>query len=87
MTDADGISPTSATIDHRVPRALGGPDSLHNYVACCLKCNLDKADEMPDLPPKKINKNVRKKVKKPADAHIQAERAARKMAERRSLAR
>lgn len=32
------------TIDHVVPRALGGPNSYENCVAACFSCNQKKAD-------------------------------------------
>ena len=36
----------AATVDHIVPRAEGGEDSLTNLVACCKSCNAKKADKM-----------------------------------------
>lgn len=35
------------TIDHVVPRWMGGPHSWDNLVACCRKCNLKKGDKTP----------------------------------------
>jgi 5-methylcytosine-specific restriction endonuclease McrA len=35
-------APTSATIDHIVPLAKGGPHLLHNVQTACLRCNLKK---------------------------------------------
>jgi 5-methylcytosine-specific restriction endonuclease McrA len=32
------------TIDHIVPRSMGGPDYAWNRVLCCLECNRKKAD-------------------------------------------
>lgn len=33
------------TIDHVIPRRLGGPHTWENVVACCRKCNLKKGDK------------------------------------------
>lgn len=30
------------TVDHLVPRSMGGTDALTNLVAACCKCNSDK---------------------------------------------
>lgn len=35
------------TIDHVVPRWVGGPQTWENLVTCCRKCNLKKADKTP----------------------------------------
>ena len=35
------------TIDHVVPRSLGGRDSWENLVCACHKCNNDKGDRTP----------------------------------------
>lgn len=32
----------SMTLDHVVPRAVGGPDELSNLLLCCCKCNRKK---------------------------------------------
>ena len=39
--DARGhdVGPTDATIEHLVPRALGGSNELPNLVAACRRCN------------------------------------------------
>ena len=34
----------TSTIDHRLPRAAGGPDVLANLVVACLSCNREKGD-------------------------------------------
>jgi 5-methylcytosine-specific restriction endonuclease McrA len=34
-----GVRPTDATIEHLVPRALGGGNALPNLVAACSRCN------------------------------------------------
>jgi 5-methylcytosine-specific restriction endonuclease McrA len=35
------------TIDHVVPRWMGGPHTWENLVTCCRKCNLKKGDKTP----------------------------------------
>lgn len=35
----DRCSPTQATIEHIVPRSLGGPNRPDNYVVACRACN------------------------------------------------
>jgi len=35
------------TVDHVVPRAIGGPTAWDNVVACCKRCNNRKADRPP----------------------------------------
>ena len=37
----------SATLDHVVPRAHGGPHVAGNVVAACVRCNRLKADQLP----------------------------------------
>lgn len=39
--------PDAATIDHVLPRTLGGMTSWLNEVAACRACNATKADRMP----------------------------------------
>jgi 5-methylcytosine-specific restriction endonuclease McrA len=89
MTACDGCSPSSVTLDHVVPLALGGPNLHSNMVASCYACNQAKADTPPDVAIVKQAK-PRKKTKAkspPADLHIQQARAAAKMAQRRQLGR
>lgn len=40
--------PESATIDHVLPRALGGSEDWGNEVAACRACNSTKADRLPN---------------------------------------
>ena len=41
--------PTSKlTLDHVVPRSVGGPTSWTNIVTCCVDCNQLKADQTPE---------------------------------------
>lgn len=42
-----GVRGKDLTIDHVVPRWVGGENSWENLVACCRKCNLKKADKTP----------------------------------------
>ena len=35
------------TIDHVLPRSLGGDHSWENVVACCRPCNISKGDRLP----------------------------------------
>ena len=32
------------SVDHVIPRAVGGTDDFDNLVACCSKCNSSKGD-------------------------------------------
>jgi len=38
------FGPNQATKDHILPRSLGGPNSLSNYVLSCRACNEEKAN-------------------------------------------
>ncbi len=33
------IAPDQATVDHRIPRGRGGPDTIQNVVSACRRCN------------------------------------------------
>lgn len=35
------------TLDHVIPKSRGGPSSWINCVACCVECNVKKADKTP----------------------------------------
>ncbi|RYE42603.1 MAG: HNH endonuclease [Hyphomicrobiales bacterium] len=39
--------PRFASVDHVVPRSLGGPDDLTNYALACLSCNAAKQNRVP----------------------------------------
>lgn len=51
--DADWLSPLSFTVDHIIPLAKGGPDTLDNKAAAHRACNRSKSDktEVDVLPP------------------------------------
>lgn len=40
----DPVKPRERTIDHIVPRCVGGPDERWNLVPCCRSCNSAKGD-------------------------------------------
>lgn len=43
-----GCKGKDLTLDHVIPRWMGGPHTWDNLVACCRKCNLKKGDKTPD---------------------------------------
>jgi len=40
-----GIHAKDLTVDHVIPRRLGGPTAWDNLVCCCKKCNTKKGDK------------------------------------------
>jgi len=44
---ANHLHPRSFTIDHLIPIAKGGPDTLDNCVPSCRQCNQAKGDKLP----------------------------------------
>lgn len=42
-----GVGTKDLTIDHVIPRRLGGQSTWENLVACCRKCNARKGDRAP----------------------------------------
>ena len=42
----DTFDPSALTIDHVIPRAMGGKTTWENVVAACKDCNSEKADKM-----------------------------------------
>lgn len=40
-----GLTSKELTIDHVIPKRLGGPTSWENLVCCCRKCNSKKGDK------------------------------------------
>lgn len=45
----DSLDPNSATVDHFIPLALGGRDTIANVVLACPRCNTKKGDNPPTL--------------------------------------
>lgn len=39
------LTKATATLDHVQPKAKGGQTVRHNLVACCLRCNREKAHQ------------------------------------------
>ena len=56
------------TIDHWIPKAVGGSDEIENLRITHRKCNTDKADRIPNtdgtLPPKRPNGFDRSRLKR-----------------------
>jgi len=50
------LTATTVTLDHEVPRALGGSEMRHNLVLACFDCNQRKAD----MPPEKFRAMIAK---------------------------
>lgn len=55
-----GAKGKELTIDHVIPRWMGGPQSWDNLVACCRKCNLKKGDKTPQQAHMKIANKPRR---------------------------
>jgi 5-methylcytosine-specific restriction endonuclease McrA len=43
-----GSADRAVTLEHRVPRSLGGKDNFDNCVAACRECNTNKSDALED---------------------------------------
>ncbi|KAA0228672.1 MAG: hypothetical protein AKCLJLPJ_00470 [Fimbriimonadales bacterium] len=56
-----GFSGKDLTIDHVIPRRMGGGHTWENVVACCRRCNLKKAD----TPLQKTNMKLRRRPSRP----------------------
>lgn len=41
------LAQSKLTLDHIIPKSRGGPSSWLNCVACCIGCNVKKADRTP----------------------------------------
>jgi hypothetical protein len=54
------IDDTTATLDHILPKSLGGSGRIYNLVLSCQPCNISKGREWKDCNPK-CPKGVRKK--------------------------
>ena len=55
-----GVKGRELTIDHVVPRWVGGGHSWDNLVACCRRCNLKKGDKTPQQASMKLMKRPRR---------------------------
>ncbi|MBX7133519.1 MAG: HNH endonuclease [Fimbriimonadaceae bacterium] len=55
-----GIRGRDLTIDHVIPRWMGGPHTWDNLVACCRKCNLKKGDKTPQQAKMKLANKPRR---------------------------
>lgn len=56
-----GVRGRELTIDHVVPRWVGGGQEWDNLVACCRRCNLKKGDKTPQ----QANMKLMKRPKRP----------------------
>ncbi|MCH8273685.1 MAG: HNH endonuclease [Armatimonadetes bacterium] len=56
-----GVSSRDLTIDHIIPRRMGGGHNWENVVACCRRCNLRKGDKRP----KHVNMRLLRRPKRP----------------------
>ena len=41
-----GVTGKDLTLDHVIPKRMGGKHTWDNVVACCRRCNLRKADKL-----------------------------------------
>lgn len=55
-----GVKGRELTIDHVVPRWVGGGHSWDNLVACCRRCNLKKGDKTPQQAHMKLMKRPKR---------------------------
>lgn len=55
-----GLKGKELTIDHVIPRWMGGPHTWDNLVACCRKCNLKKGDKTPQQARMKLRTTPRR---------------------------
>lgn len=55
-----GVRGKELTIDHVVPRWMGGPHTWDNLVACCRRCNLKKGDKTPQQAHMKLRNQPRR---------------------------
>jgi len=56
-----GRTDGAMTVDHIIPKRLGGKDTWENLVCACMKCNNRKGDNLID----KVNMRLLKKPSKP----------------------
>lgn len=43
----DALTPSTATVDHRIPLSLGGTSDVHNLFLSCGPCNNEKGRSLP----------------------------------------
>lgn len=55
-----GAKAKELTIDHVIPRWVGGENTWDNLVACCRRCNLKKADKTPQQANMKLNRKPKR---------------------------
>lgn len=55
-----GLSGRELTIDHVIPKRLGGRSSWENLVTCCRKCNAKKGDKLLPQTGMKLKKEPRR---------------------------
>ena len=55
-----GVKGRELTIDHVVPRWVGGDHTWDNLVACCRRCNLKKGDKTPQQASMKLIKHPKR---------------------------
>ncbi len=55
-----GVKGKDLTIDHVIPRWMGGPHAWDNLVGCCRKCNLKKGDKTPQQARMKLARQPRR---------------------------
>ena len=56
-----GIRSVPMTIDHIIPRQIGGEESWYNLVAACVRCNSRKGNSTP----REVQMKLKKKPRKP----------------------
>jgi len=59
------FSTQDLSLDHVVPRSLGGPNTWENIVCCCLRCNVRKGGRTPDQARMKLITQPRKPRRSP----------------------
>jgi 5-methylcytosine-specific restriction endonuclease McrA len=55
-----GVRGKDLTLDHVIPRWMGGPQAWDNLVACCRRCNLKKGDKTPQQARMKLKTTPRR---------------------------
>ena len=55
-----GKNHQAMTIDHVIPKSLGGKDTWENLVCACMRCNSKKGDQTPERAGMKLIRQPRK---------------------------